>query len=272
MSRPAVLAIAAVLLLAGCGSARPPLPTGTVTATGSLRAAPLSLERRGTHLLMIDGNDTYFVESRQLNLRTFEGRTVAIRGRVEANIDPDALPVLIIERIDAAPANDQIVTISAAHIKLAVPRDWIQGATTASGATYAMADGSTVLSIVKEHGSPPGKGDALVIAGRKAVRTLGAGGREDVAIAVPDGIVRITLTPPLSGAYQTDWHAAFTHLLSTTAFTATPQSASGSIVPATGSGATGTPCGGPAGILCPGGSYCQVTDRLANIGVCVKKR
>ncbi|TSC79663.1 MAG: hypothetical protein G01um101425_594 [Candidatus Peregrinibacteria bacterium Gr01-1014_25] len=272
MPRLAVLIVMAVLLLAGCHKDRQPLPVGPVTATGSLRTAPLSLERRGTHILTIDGEETYFVESKHLNLRSFEGRAVAIHGRLEANIDPDALPVLVVERIDAAPADDHVVNVAPLHMKLSVPRDWLQGTGTASGTRFAMADGTVVLVVIKEHGALPSKGDTLVIAGRKAARILGDRGREDIVIAMPNGILRLSLTPPLSGAYQTDWHAAFTHLLSTIAFTATPSSASGSMIPASGSGATGTPCGGPAGILCPAGSYCQVTDRAANIGVCTKKR
>jgi hypothetical protein len=38
---------------------------------------------------------------------------------------------------------------------------------------------------------------------------------------------------------------------------------------ATGSGA-GLPCGGTAGILCPGGFYCDITDVANNVGRCKK--
>ena len=33
----------------------------------------------------------------------------------------------------------------------------------------------------------------------------------------------------------------------------------------------GKPCGGDAGILCPAGQYCDVTDLAANIGMCKKR-
>ncbi len=45
------------------------LPQGPQTLTGTLIPAELSLTRRGTHVLKVDGDDVAFVESAAVNLR-----------------------------------------------------------------------------------------------------------------------------------------------------------------------------------------------------------
>jgi hypothetical protein len=56
--------------------------------------------------------------------------------------------------------------------------------------------------------------------------------------------------------------------LNTVTITAAPTlTGSGTVTGASGSGSL-MACGGPAGILCPAGSYCAVTDRVNDIGVC----
>jgi hypothetical protein len=67
--------------------------------TGVLLPAPLSTLRRGTHQLMEGGETLTFVESFTVNLRSFEGKRVMVRGTFEPNSDPSLLPVLVAKEV-----------------------------------------------------------------------------------------------------------------------------------------------------------------------------
>jgi len=68
------------------------LPKGEQTVTGLIRAAPLSLTRRGTHVVVRDGKEWFFAESSGVTLSQFEGQEVTLTGVFELNIDPHDLP------------------------------------------------------------------------------------------------------------------------------------------------------------------------------------
>jgi hypothetical protein len=75
-----------------------------------------------------------------------------------------------------------------------------------------------------------------------------------------------TLTPEINGkTYATP--AEFRRFLQSVIFQ--KKSSSSAATTMSGSNASaGIPCGGTAGILCPAGQYCEITDSATNIGRC----
>ena len=67
-----------------------------------------------------------------------------------------------------------------------------------------------------------------------------------------------------SNSLREDW----LYLLSTLVFDDKDSSLSNSVSSGSGS-INGMPCGGPAGILCPDGKYCDIYDIESDIGRCV---
>ena len=74
-------------------------PQGPQTLTGTVVPTTISTSRRGTHVLKASGEDIAYLESSTVNLREFQGRSTALRGHYERNIDPEDLPVLVVESI-----------------------------------------------------------------------------------------------------------------------------------------------------------------------------
>ena len=82
-----LLGAVAVLCTACAREELPPLPEGIQTIEGLLKPAGLSTIRRGTHVIEIDGEDTYYAESTVVPLRTYQGKHVTLRGTLEHNVD-----------------------------------------------------------------------------------------------------------------------------------------------------------------------------------------
>jgi hypothetical protein len=87
-------------------------------------------------------------------------------------------------------------------------------------------------------------------------------------------ILAITLHKSLQGTSGKEPVQSVLHILKSIIFTNTSSSGSGTVkVTGTGTGVgpaatPGSPCGGVAGILCPSGSYCAISDQVLGIGVC----
>lgn len=270
--------ICACLLLFGlssCTSNREePLPQGPQTMTGVLMPVPLSLSRRGSHLLSRDDRDLYLVEGGQTDLRDFEGVDVVISGLIERNIDPEALPVLVASGVTLVEMPARTWTVEPLSLTLETPPDWT-GETFDDGIQFTQT-GSTQV-ILKVHPSSLARlpnGVMLQMAGRAAVRVAASSGLRTVYVQNGRGIITFSYVPA-AGTPAGEAERDFNRVLRSVRFgiaAPVPSSAgTGAGVSSTGSDASqtpGMPCGGPAGIICPSGEYCEITDPVDGIGRC----
>lgn len=266
---PVFLLLGSSLLLTACWEKTPPafLPEGVQTMTGTLIPAEISTLRRGSHLLTEGGKRLCFVESTSVNLRSLEGKNVVIRGVFEANSDPTLLPVLVAEDAQTVEKDQQSVSLPAFDLKGQAPRSWMMA--TQAGATVFVLEGSAtpLISISLAKQTPlPSDGVPFTIAGKHAIRrTDRESGTEIMAGERGADLLTLTFTPPKAPEEAEVLRAQWMAFLSSLQFGATASSRSGS---ATSGAADGAPCGGTAGILCPPGQYCAITDFKENIGRC----
>ncbi|MBM3231502.1 hypothetical protein FJZ28_04225 [Candidatus Peregrinibacteria bacterium] len=260
------------VLLTSCSEQQvfPPLPEGEQTVKGILQPASLSAVRRGTHVVLQDGIDVYYAESALVNLRTYQGKMITMRGKLEHNIDPSFLPVLVISSVTDVEDTAKTVSLPDIPLSMEVPVLWKRSET--AGRYEFRLESDTpevdpVLAVWKEEGATlPEGGVPIVIDASRAVRLIDdLSGTQIVAVKQPATVLFFRFIP--GDRVQADTlREQFLSVLSTVTLKAS--GASSSAVPATGSGSLGGPCGGPAGILCPSGSYCDVTDLQENIGRC----
>lgn len=257
------------LSLQGCTPATQVIPTGPQTLSGTLQPVDLSLVRRGSHVLLQDGQQIYYVESGTVNLRTYEGMDVVVKGTIEANSNESYLPVLVANEVteNILPSREEEVKLL--NIKLKVPLSWSTQIFD-DGVSYSQtADGTPVLKLYKSSMAYLPTGTPLVIGGERAVR-LQKAGSGSVLLHVQNAKDFLTISyTPTAGMSDVD----LLRVLKSIVFTNKSSSSSGSgavVPPSTGSGSqAGMPCGGEAGILCPAGSYCSITDASTGIGHCV---
>lgn len=251
-------------VLSGCGGgSHVVLPEGVLTVTGSIVAVPLSLERRGTHALIVEGEERYLLEGGSVDLHALEGKTVAVTGTVQQNIDPEAAPLFTVSSFaELHVEQEQAVTLSQLGMTLRVPASWGKSA---SGSTqlFVLADGSPALSVGREAALPSSADVPLLVGGKQAFRVV-RGGAMTVLVPLGDGEAIAFRSLVAKPTPATD--AVFIRLLTSVSFVG---ASSSSASPAVATGATLTiPCGGAAGLLCPPGSFCSITDRVNNIGTC----
>ncbi len=132
------------------------------------------------------GKPVYFVESSLVNLRAHEGREADFQGTLEHNIDPRALPVLVVSKVIGGAAEARTWTIPALQVSLAVPRSYkavIEGSTATFSASGSLRPLLTVrpepvdslpfdFRLVKAGSGAGLRITPLVIANRKAVSVL----------------------------------------------------------------------------------------------------
>jgi len=277
----AVLAFCGYLVWEFSGPARPrPLPQGTQTMTGTLVPAELSLTRRGTHMLKVDGDNVAYVESKTVSLRQFELTEVGVVGTFQHNTDPSDMPVLVVTSVRAVEIPARTLDLPSVGLTLRVPHDWTVE-TFDDGVAFSLT-GSTspLLRVMRSALTRLPQGTPMFIGGYDAVRIDGDDGAQTVHLEGGRTIVTFTWTPDGNDEYA----PAFAQLLRTAVVrsvaASSPRSATGaqavSRAPATGSavsaGAAASakpqPCGGPAGILCPAGTYCAVNSP-DGVGTCV---
>lgn len=257
------------LLLQACSPASQNIPQGVQTLSGALQPVDLSLVRRGTHVLMQDGKQIYYVESSAVNLRQFEGMDVVVKGTVEKNSNDSYLPVLVATEVkeNVVPSRDE--TVDLLNVKLKVPLDWVKQEFE-DGVSYSRTvAGPSILKLYKSTMAYLPSGTPLVIGGERAVRIQKAGSGS-VLLHVQNGKDFLTISyAPEDGMGDAD----LLRVLKSVVFTnksSSSSAGSGAVVVPTGSGSqAGMPCGGEAGILCPAGSYCGITDSATGIGHCV---
>jgi len=257
-------------LLPACGGVPlvPDLPEGEQTVTGVLMPAELSAVRRGTHLLLQDSRALTYVESTTVSLRPYQGKRITLKGSYEPNIAPSVLPVLVVDAVVSVEENTKEHVLRDLNLRMDVPAHWIRE--TREAEVLFRPEGSDVplLRVTQEQSDTfPVGGVPIVIGGKRALRmTEEFGHNQVVAIRANDvEIVTVLFAPLEEHGDLESLKADFLDILNSIEFVDGGGSASSA---RTGTGALGAPCGGEAGILCPAGSYCEVSDLEENIGRC----
>lgn len=263
--------LASVLLLSGCFQKDlPPLPTEPITATGVLLPADLSLSRRGTHLLHINGVDTYYVESPTVSLKNLEGERVGLHGVLSYNLDRNDLPVLRVDHVSVSRIAGTSVSLPAFQMRIVLPSGWQKNEAAGVLLLSPLGALSPLLSIAKANDTVLPEGISLFLGGHKAVRTLKADNTEDFFIETAGGIVKVSTLAVVGTGTGSTIASDLSGILKSIQFDAVRASSSSSL--GAGSSVGKTYCGGAAGILCPQGSFCVITDAASNTGFCQQAR
>lgn len=263
------LSLLIVFGLNACKGPQETLPEGPQTMSGVLQPVPISITRRGSHVLQQHGESTYYVESASEDLRNFEGVDVVVTGLLEWNTDPDALPVLVASGVRLVDMPVRSWTVDALKLMLDTPVDWSitqfdDGARfTQTGST------ATLFTVLPSSLARLPAGAILQVSGRRAAR-VNASGALTVYVQNGGSIIALSYTPP-AGESPVAADRTFNRVIRSMQFigapSSQPSSASTSAQSGTGA-AAGMPCGGPAGVLCPAGEYCAITDPVDGIGRC----
>jgi hypothetical protein len=259
-------------MFAACtkASENPNVQYGPTTETGTLVPVDISLLRRGTHALIVDGLSRYYVESKTINLRSFEGQTVFIEGELEANTHASDLPVLVAKLVKT-PYGDgslHLWVVPALGIKIQAPQGWT--AKIEKGTVSFSLPGEVVplLTFTEESSLTLPQGTPLFVGGHRGVRTTTQGnGPQDVFVQQGTGVLHVHFDASLQQAVKRLEEAQvllaqFERILSALRFSNDDTAVTGS---GTGIGAA---CGGAGGILCPQGSFCNITDVTTKTGTC----
>ncbi|MDD4319772.1 MAG: hypothetical protein PHW10_05620 [Candidatus Peribacteraceae bacterium] len=281
------------LPLAGCfGSDPAPLPQGPQTVEGLVKGISLSVTRRGTHVLVQNGEELYFLESSTVNLGAFEGRIAQLTGTVEYNTDPKDVPVLVVTAAQGGfDASVRTWAIPSMGISVDTPREW-KGKITGAGAQFTATgsvqplftlflEGSgSLLTASSSDGEATGYSTFLLGAHRGVRLRNNETGSEKVQIDLGNDAIDpsqpiLTFLFLAFGEQEMDgdaWRTLKEDVVRSVKITNASSSSSAAYssrapLPLSGSGA-GMPCGGAAGILCPAGLYCEITDVASNVGQC----
>lgn len=253
---------------------QPKIEYGPRSATGILLKADVSLTRRGTHLMSINGKTEFYAESKTVNLAALENQTVFIVGNLQPNTRGTDLPVLIVESIQPAFTVFAVKKWEMPSLNIAfdAPSHW-QGTVKGMNASFHVGDSEASILIVQgTSGSslPPGK--TFFIGNRQGSR-LTSGTAQDVYLQDKKTIVHFHFDAAFQDGVERVEDAAlltqqFERLLKSIVFLSDPKSSSSKA----GSGSTmNLVCGGPAGVLCESGFYCVITDAASQAGVCRKR-
>ncbi len=259
-----MLSLVAVLMLTSCQKPQEEvLPQGPQTMTGILVPLPISVSRRGTHALMQNGHSTYMVESSTVNLRHFEDVEAVVTGHLEPNIDPDSPAVLVASGVTLIEIPLRAWTVPAFGFFIDTPPDW-NPAFFPDGVRFSQTGSEVILSIHPSLQPALPSGNAQQVAGYPGVIVTGSGMQ---TLFLRRGTQILTFEYHESASARGD---LFLRILRSVRFHA--MSSARSVMSSTTTGAVssamGAPCGGPAGILCPSGQFCEVTDTATNIGRC----
>lgn len=271
-TRALVLAIGSLLLLMIACTPQEEvvqLPEGVQTLEGTLEKAELSLARRGTHVLVQEGIEAYFVESPAVNLRDYEGMDVTIKGLIEENVSKTFEPVIVVQEISYSDIGMQGWSVAALGMTIEAPAVW-SGSQMPDGIRFSR-EGSLdpVLTVSSSDLTRLPAGTPLVVGNERAVRVASSTGAQLLYVQHGQDVIALSFTPDASMT-QDAATQLFTRVLRTVHFTVSsaPRYSGSGTLPA-GTGSTKViPCGGPNGILCPSGSYCEVTDTQSGIGAC----
>ncbi|MBI3618502.1 hypothetical protein HY213_00530 [Candidatus Peregrinibacteria bacterium] len=281
------------VLVTACGSnPSGPLPQGEQSVTGILKPLAFSLHRRGTHVLLQQGIPLFDVESAAVNLHVHEGERVTLKGVIEPNTDATALPVLVARSLMIASGSMLYHTVPFPLLQISfdVPTDWTSHAEDEFAQFTASGSSEPLLTLFLQPiaGSDFETGAAahatvtrtpFSIGSKRAIRAIDAvTGAETISIdrgidpsIAPEKRVITLVFVAFSPSDETmaEIQAHVEHSLRAVGqFSSSSASINQKKSSSSASASAGQPCGGIAGILCPAGFYCAVTDPKNNIGVC----
>lgn len=250
-------------------------PSGPITATGTIVPAELSLTRRGTHTLRIDGIDRYLVESKTMPLQQYDGKEVGIIGTIEANTHLNSLPVIIVSTISAIneeTTGQRIWNVPSMNLRITTSDRW-QGIMHGGNVSFSLKNSPEVIATVTvASGSTLPDGQSLIIRNRRAVRRHSDDiPRRDVFISDRNNSIHLSLdlsgiAPGMTTEEKTVLISEFDAMVQAVTFLS---DASMSMAPP--SADSDRICGGSAGLLCDAGYFCNVRDTTTQEGVCRKK-
>jgi len=258
--------------LSACGKEDPViLPEGVQILTGTVLPTDISLLRRGTHLFTIGDENVYFLESTGVSLRKYEHKRVVLQGEVSANIDNTYLPVLTVDTIlnvlEQAMKDWQLRSL---ELSLALPESWGGSIETGHSQFIPLGADQAVITLMRLEDENDEEEELdylsvpIVLGSIRATKIIDDDtGNEIIRVPRPNGFIQISYTAlehPHASQWHEDWEVMLTSLVFNSTDRPTPVASSGSV--------SGSPCGGPAGILCPAGFYCDVVNLQENIGIC----
>lgn len=273
---PLVLSILSLFLLS-CGEKPPPpppLPQGEQTVSGLLLSTEITLYRRGTHVLKKDGKDLCLVESQSVNLRSFENKEVELKGTYDYNTDPLLLPVLVVREAKLIEQDTKEVSVSSFGFFCRTPSAWAK--TESTGMVQFILAGNTepIVTVQRKKETTLPTGAPFLIDGKHAVRTVDVTTKaETVSMINGESLITFSFAPGSkpSDSLKAQW-SSFLDSIHFSTDEGSSGSTSVSDTSSSSSSADGSPCGGAAGILCPAGEYCAITDIKENIGKCRKMK
>jgi len=256
-------------VLFGCSEPPPPaLPTGVQILTGTLVPTEISLLRRGSHLLNMDGKDVYLVESAAVSLSRYEHKEVVLEGMLSRNVDASFLPVLDVQSVlRVLQESEREWSLRSIGLKASLPDSWEGNIANVSASFHPPTQPEPVISLellpTKEVEVPEG-GVPIVIDALRSVRVDDEKTGNQIVYVDRGAETLLVAFTPSDEHFEDDRNAWLSFLRSIVLIdsptTQQPQAGTG--------GQLGTPCGGLAGILCPSGYYCEVTNLGENIGHC----
>lgn len=270
MPRRALLALIAVIACMIVGfvwlwpiaNPRPVLPQGEQTLTGTVNRAPLSLTRRGTHVLSINGERVTMLESTTVALDKYEGKAVTLHGTFEANTDAVSLPVLVVTGVDDVKTEYRPEAVPSLGLTFSVPSDWTKDGQEPAFSFTASGSSAAVLRLEVLPGVVLPSDSNLSISSRLATRRIDAkSGSGVITVQLDQARILALRFAPLAPDPVTALEQ-LSQIVRTLKF-----ASNGSGTVSAGTGAL-LPCGGTAGILCPKGSYCQIIDAQNRVGTC----
>jgi len=261
------------------GPGRPRLlPEGVQTMTGTLIPAELSLMRRGTHVLKIDGEDVAYVESTTVNLRMYELTEAGVTGTFRHNTDPSDLPVLLASSVRTVEIPAKTIEVPSVGLTLRMPLAW-SVETFVDGAAFSLTGSATpFLRVMRSSLTRLPEGTAMFIGGYDAVRVDGLNDSQTVHLQAGRTIVTFTWTSTDNAQSPGFAQMLRTAVVRSMANSSQKPMTGGFLRMPSSSGTTGSagpsrpqPCGGPAGVLCPAGTYCAVNSP-DGVGTCAPLR
>lgn len=270
------LALALALALSACGggSSHPDIADilGPSTATGTIVATGSSLHRRGTHLLTMNGRNRFFLESRSVHLNDYIDQYVSVEGEIAPNTYSSFLPVMQVVSVvpieGGATPDVQRYDVASLRLTLEAPRLW-QSSLDHGRLTFQYTEEDQPFIAVEhdETGVLPQEGIPIRIDGRNGVRIVDeeTGVHRAYVKLSDDMIILFTFGP--KGPGSMGLRDAFYTMLQSVEF---PEEVEEGVEVEEGTEVKGSgqPCGGSAGVLCPEGEYCAVTEFATGIGQC----
>ncbi|OGJ63159.1 hypothetical protein A3A67_01625 [Candidatus Peribacteria bacterium RIFCSPLOWO2_01_FULL_51_18] len=266
--------ISALIFLSSCTN-KPPIDfrIGPAAATGTIIPVEVSLVRRGTHALAIDGETKFYLESKIENLRSYEGLSAFVRGRIETNVRSEDLPVMVVDFVKTAYGQESlhIWEIPALDLRIKAPDSWDAKIEKGIVTFYLKNEPRPLIVVSKTSSGSMPPGSSIYIAGRRAVRATQENNTvRDIYVEDSDSVINFHFDVSAQNSVKRVEEgqiliSQFDNLILSLGFLSdknTPE-------PSAGSGSS-VPCGGSAGILCGAGYFCDITDTVENIGKCVK--